>query len=266
MRNIHLAPGKSLFFASDFHLGYHASHQSSSDRERKILRWLDSIAPEAGHIFLQGDIFDFWFEYGYVVPKGFTRFQGKIAELTDAGIQVSFFTGNHDLWMFRYFSQELGVDVLHRPETFRCGAHDFLIGHGDGLGPGDYFYKALKNGFFEVKLFQWMFDKLPAFMGVGFAHRWSNHSKGKGVQHQFLGDKEWIWSYCKEQHQKRPHHFYIFGHRHFPMDLPVEGVFQGRYINLGEWINFCTYAQYDGTHLYKHSFEDSYPQSWFQPD
>lgn len=257
---INLPANQKLYFASDFHLGY-PDYATSLKRERKIIRWLESVQDTAAHIFLMGDLFEFWFEYGHVVPKGYVRLLGKIAELTDGGLPVSIFTGNHDLWMFKYFTQELGTPVYHSPQSFVCNGQKLFIGHGDGLGPGDIPYKLLKKYFFDVKFFQWCFDKLPAFMGVGFANAWSRESKKKGNAHYFLGEDEWIWQYCKKKHQENPHHFYIFGHRHFPLDLTVVADncdFTGRYVNLGEWMNFCTYASYDGTHTELHSFENTY--------
>ncbi|MCS7019902.1 MAG: UDP-2,3-diacylglucosamine diphosphatase [Cytophagales bacterium] len=257
---INLQAHQRLYFASDFHLGY-PDHATSLQRERKIIRWLDAIQDTAAHIFLMGDLFEFWFEYKYVVPKGAVRLLGKIAELTDGGVPVSIFTGNHDLWIFTYFTQELGTPVYHKPQSFTCNGKKFLIGHGDGLGPGDIAYKLLKKYFFRVNFFQWCFDKLPAFVGMNIAYAWSRQSKKKGNAHYCMGEDEWIWQYCQKKHQENPHHFYIFGHRHFPLDLTVTADnchFSGRYLNLGEWIHFCTYVTFDGTDAKLLSFENTY--------
>lgn len=257
MRKIEISPTKKVFFASDFHLGVPDYH-TSREREQRIISWLDSIKPQAGALFLVGDIFDFWFEYKNVVPKGYTRFFGKIAEFTDQKIPVFFFTGNHDLWMKDYFAQELGVEVFHTPQSFEIltnysnnhiSTKKIFVGHGDGVGNGDYGYKILKHGVFLNPLAKWLFAFLHPFIGMGIATGWSKHSRKKnlkkGNDDVFLGKKEWIWQYCQQIEQKTPHHFYIFGHRHLPMDLPV-GTQGGRYYNLGEWFGFDTFAEFDG--------------------
>jgi UDP-2,3-diacylglucosamine hydrolase len=255
-----LAPGKKLYFASDFHLGY-PDAATSLARERKVIRWLDGIAPTAGHIFLLGDLFDFWFEYRHVVPKGFVRFQAKLAELADAQVPISIFVGNHDLWMFNYFTHEFGIPVYHGPRTFTCAGRRFLVGHGDGLGPGDYFYKLVKHGLFTVRPFQWVFDKVPSFLGVGLAHAWSNKSKQKGTHHYFMDQEEWLWRYCQKVEKEQHHDYYIFGHRHYVLDLEVANAAgqAGRYINIGEWMSFCSYAEFDGQDLAIKSFEGLKP-------
>ncbi|MCU0449056.1 MAG: UDP-2,3-diacylglucosamine diphosphatase [Bernardetiaceae bacterium] len=255
-----LPPGKKLFFASDFHLGY-PNAQESLARERKICRWLDHIAPQAARVFLMGDLFDFWFEYRYVVPKGFARFQGKLAQLTDAGLPIAIFTGNHDLWMFRYFTEELGVEVYHQPQRFGCAGKQFLVGHGDGLGPGDNFYKLVKHGLFTVRPFQWLFDKVPPFVGMGLAFAWSNQSKKKGTKHVFLADQEWIWHYCQQVAQTQPADYYLFGHRHHVLDLPVPAPNGqvGRYYNVGEWLSYCSFAEFDGQEIRIVTFEGEKP-------
>ncbi|MDW8210197.1 MAG: UDP-2,3-diacylglucosamine diphosphatase [Cytophagales bacterium] len=258
---IHLQPPQKLYFASDFHLGY-PDHVASLQREKKIIRWLESVQTTAAHIFLLGDLFDFWFEYRDVVPKGGVRLLGKIAELTDKGTQVSIFPGNHDWWMFDYFTVELGAKVYHEPQSFVCNGKKIFVGHGDGLGPGDNFYKLLKKYFFQVRFFQWCFEKMPTFAGFGLARAWSKQSKKKVPLHYSLGEKERLWQYCKKKHQHDAHHFYIFGHRHFPLHLPVtapENSFTGHYINVGEWLHFCTYAVFDGNQVQLLSFEDTHP-------
>lgn len=245
MIKIDLPEGKKVYFASDFHLGA-PTDEKSRKREQQIVQWLESIRKDAQHIFLVGDIFDFWYEYKHVIPKGFVRLQGKIAELVDAGIGVTFFTGNHDLWMFDYFSKELGVQVYRDPQEYLIGDKRFLIGHGDGLGPGDPWYKFLKK-IFENRFCQWLFSWFHPDLGVGMAKVWSRSSRTtnvkKGEDH-FLGDDEWLWHYAKEVHEQSPNDYYIFGHRHLPLNLPVGE--EGRYVNLGEWINYFTYGVFDG--------------------
>ncbi len=247
--------GKRLFFASDFHLGA-PNADKSRRRELDIIDWLEQIRPEAAAIVLVGDIFDFWYEYRHVIPKGFVRFQGKLAELSDAGIPIAFFTGNHDMWMQRYFWEELGIPVYRQPQSLHIANQKLYIGHGDGLGPGDYTYKLLKR-VFENRLARWLFSRLvhPDW-GVGLALFWSRSSRARNQkkgEEQFMGEKEWLWQYCRSLEQTNPHDWYIFGHRHLPLDLPVGT--QSRYINLGEWLHHYTYASYDGQQVHLQTFE-----------
>jgi UDP-2,3-diacylglucosamine hydrolase len=246
--------GKKLFFASDFHLGV-PDHQSSLQRERRIVAWLDSIKHEAHSIFLLGDIFDFWFEYRHAIPKGYIRLQGKLAELRDAGIPIIFFTGNHDMWMFDYFEKELGIPIHRNPESLQVGPHIFLIGHGDGLGPGDKTYKVLKK-LFNSRLCQWLFARIHPNVGIGIANYWSRSSRisNNKKEETFQGEEgEFLLVYCRELEKTKHHDYYIFGHRHLPLDLKINE--QSRYINLGEWVNFSTYAEYDGTNLELKTFQ-----------
>ncbi|MBK6523232.1 MAG: UDP-2,3-diacylglucosamine diphosphatase [Sphingobacteriaceae bacterium] len=242
-----------MYFASDFHLGV-PTFELSLAREKKV-RWLDSIKHNAEEIYLVGDIFDFWWEYKYTIPKGQTRLLGKIAELTDGGIPVHFFTGNHDLWMKDYFIQELGVTVNHDPIKKIYNNKSFLIGHGDGLGPGDGWYKFLKKCFKNPFLI-WCFKTLHPNFGFWIARRSSKRSRittGDSDKH-FLGDdNEWLMTYCKEQLKKEHTDFFIFGHRHLPLDLKASET--SRYINLGEWINYCSYAVFDGNNVELKTFE-----------
>jgi UDP-2,3-diacylglucosamine hydrolase len=240
--------GKKIFFASDFHLGV-PNYSKSLDREKRFVRWLDSIKHEAHSIYLLGDIFDFWFEYKHAIPKGFVRLQGKLAEISDSGIPVIFFTGNHDMWMFDYFKHELGIQVYRDPQLLQVGNQRLLIGHGDGLGPGDNTYKFLKK-FFNSKLCQWLFARLHPNFGIGLATYWSRKSRISNLKREekFKGEEEeFLWVYCKELEEKQHHDFYVFGHRHLPLDLKISE--SSRYINLGEWVQFNTYAEYDGNDL-----------------
>ena len=249
---INLPTNKKIFFASDFHLGV-PSHEQSLDREKRIVRWLDSVRHEAHSIYLMGDIFDFWFEYKHAIPKGFIRLQGKLAEITDSGIPVIFFTGNHDMWMFDYFTKELNIAIHRDPIKLeisspanQTGNQKLLIGHGDGLGPGDSTYKILK-WFFNSSVCQWLFARIHPNLGIGIARYWSKKSRisNNKREEKFQGDeKEFLLTYCKELERINHHDFYIFGHRHLPLDLKVSD--NSRYINLGEWVNFNTYAVYDG--------------------
>ena len=249
-----MTTNKKIYFASDFHLGV-PSFELSLVREKKIVRWLDSIKADAEEIYLVGDIFDFWWEYKYTIPKGQTRLLGKIAELTDSGIKVHFFTGNHDLWMRDYFIEELGVTVNKSPIRKIYNHKSFVIGHGDGLGPGDGWYKFLKKCFMNPFLI-WCFNALHPNIGFWIARRSSKRSRivTGDSDKEFLGDdNEWLLTYCKEEIKKEHTDFYIFGHRHLPLDLKVSET--SRYINLGEWINYCSYAVFDGEKLESKTFE-----------
>ena len=234
--------GKKVFFASDFHLGA-PNAQSSRQRELKIIRWLDSIKAEAAGVFIVGDIFDFWFEYKHVIPKGAIRFQAKLLELMDDGIPVLFFTGNHDMWMFDYFTSELGIPVYREPETFLIDGKKVLVGHGDGLGPGDHFYKFLKF-FFNSSLCKWAFSWVHPNIGMGIANYWSGKSRiaNDSKEDVYLGEQEWLLQYCREVEQDTPHDLYVFGHRHLPIDVEVSDN-GSRYINLGEWVTQCRYLE-----------------------
>ncbi len=245
--------GKKIYFLSDFHLGA-PDHASSLEREKRIIRFLDQIKPSADTIFIVGDLFDFWYEYRTVVPKGYTRMLGKLAELTDGGIKVVFFVGNHDMWMSGYFETELNIPVYHEPRAFEWNGKKFLIGHGDGLGPGDHGYKFIKK-IFRNRLCQGLFGILPPAVGVGlagFLSRRSRAATGQTDEH-FLGEnREWLIAYCREVLQTAAFDYLIFGHRHLPIDYRLqEG---SRYINLGDWIRYCTYAVFDGQELQLHSW------------
>ncbi|MBC6610539.1 UDP-2,3-diacylglucosamine diphosphatase [Hymenobacter sp. BT507] len=250
-----LPPGRRVYFASDFHLGTPTA-ASSLARERKIVRWLDEVAADAAAIYLLGDIFDFWFEYRHAIPRGFIRLQGKLAELTDAGIPIIFFTGNHDMWMFDYFTQELGIPIYRHPVSQRIGGHEFHMGHGDGLGPKDYVYKVLKR-VFASPVSQWLFARIHPNLGIGIANGWSRRSRIQNtkVEEVYQGDAEWLLQYCRELEPQHHHEYYIFGHRHLPLDVEVAP--GSRYLNLGEWVNFCSYAVYDGENLVLRYFEQA---------
>lgn len=257
IKKISLQTGKKIYFASDFHLGF-PNQKESLVREHKVISWLEMVRKDAQHIFLMGDVFDFWFEYSSVIPKGFVRLQGKIAEITDSGIPITFFAGNHDMWVDDYFEKELGMQTFKKPETFACQNKLFHIGHGDGLGDGDGGYKFMKKWLFKNRLFHWLFKNiLHPNIGMYLAHFWSKSRQGKG--HYFdendfkSAEKEWIWTYCNQIEQKNHHDYYIFGHRHLPLDLKVGKT--ARYINLGEWMHHCTYAVFDGQDLEKKKYE-----------
>lgn len=243
-----------IYFASDFHLGV-PTFEQSLEREKKIVRWLEMARKDAKEIFLVGDIFDFWFEYKRAVPRGFTRLLGKISEITDSGIPVHVFTGNHDMWIFDYLPKECGVSLFREPIERSFGSKTFLIGHGDGLGPGDYGYKFLKK-VFASKLCQWLFARFHPNFGIWLANQSSGYSRSTTGDKDsiFLGeDKEWLIVYCKEYLKKTHKDFFVFGHRHLPLNIDLGN--GSTYINLGEWMNHCTYAVFENDKLELKVFE-----------
>ena len=243
-----LETGKKVYFLSDFHLGA-PNDTESRKREDRLVRFLQDARKDAGIIFIVGDIFDFWFEYKTVVPKGFVRILGTLAQMADEGIQLHIFTGNHDLWMHDYLSKELNAKLYFEPQAFTIQNKQFLIGHGDGLGPGDEGYKRLKK-IFTNPICQWLFRWLHPDAGIQLANYFSRKSRAKtgNADEIFLGeDKEWLILYTKEKAKTMAVDFFIFGHRHYAIDLKINE--KSRYINLGDWIRLNTYAVFDGSDL-----------------
>lgn len=248
--------GKKIYFASDNHLGA-PTVKESLIREKKFVNWLDTVSQDAEAIFLLGDLFDFWFEYKTVVPKGFTRTLGKLAELTDSGIPIYYFVGNHDLWMQGYFEEELNIPVYHQPKEFTFNDKTFFIGHGDGLGPGDKGYKRMKK-LFTNPVAKWFFRWLHPDLGVRVAQYLSVKNKliSGDEDITFLGeDKEWLVQYAKRKLEEKPRDYFVFGHRHLPLEIPLGD--NSHYINLGDWIHYYTYAVFDGNSLKLKTFENS---------
>jgi UDP-2,3-diacylglucosamine hydrolase len=245
---------KKIFFASDFHLGA-PTYEASLIREKKIVRWLDSVKDEADEIYLLGDVFDFWFEYKRSVPKGFVRLQGKIAELTDQGIKIHWFIGNHDMWIFDYIPKELGVNLIRTEVEREFNGKSFFIGHGDGLGPGDRGYKFIKK-VFRNPICQWLFARLHPNFGIGLANFFSRKSRAATGEQDalFYGEnKEMLIQFCKEKSAKKHYDFFIFGHRHLPIDFLISE--NSHYINIGDWITYFTFGVFDGETLELKTFE-----------
>lgn len=236
---------KKAYFISDIHLGAPAL-KNNRERELAFVRWLDEIKNDASHLFLMGDIFDFWFEYKTVVPRGFTRTLGKIAELSDSGIEVHFFTGNHDVWVFDYLPNELGM-ILHRDEfKTEISGKKFFLAHGDGLDATDKGYLLLKK-LFTSKTLQWMFARIHPNFSVSFGQRWSKHSRiSKGVTgEEFKGaTNEGMFIFAESVLQTEKFDYFIFGHRHVLVNKPIGE--NSRYINLGDWIQHFSYGVFDG--------------------
>jgi UDP-2,3-diacylglucosamine hydrolase len=239
---------KKIYFLSDFHLGA-PNAQASLLREKKIIAFLDEIKKDAEQIFIVGDLFDFWYEYKKVVPKGYVRILGKLAEITDSGIPIHFFVGNHDMWMKDYFQTELNIPVYFEPHPFTFNNKTFLIGHGDGLGPGDHGYKFIKK-VFRNKISQFLFGILPPYMGMGLANYFSRKSRAQtgSTDEVFLGEeKEWLIIYCKDILKTTHYDYFIFGHRHLPINFNLSQ--SSLYVNLGDWIKYNSYAVFDGEKL-----------------
>ncbi|MBX2905436.1 MAG: UDP-2,3-diacylglucosamine diphosphatase [Taibaiella sp.] len=243
-----LPQGKKIYFASDFHFGI-PDHATSVEREKRLCRWLDEIKADAHHLYLVGDLFDTWFEYKNVVPRGYIRFLGKLAELRDGGLPIDVFTGNHDLWMRDYFQTELGIPVHHGPITPVVNGKKFFIAHGDGLGPGDTGYKVLK-AVLRNPLSQWLYRRIHPDTGVGIASWFSR----LGPKHAdspvkvFQGaEKEMLVQFCLDTLNKEHFDYFIFGHRHLALEFPLPQ--DSLYVNLGDWIRYDSYAVFDGTSL-----------------
>ena len=240
-----ISKDKKIYFASDNHLGA-PSNKESRIREKKFVKWLDIIKEDAEIIFLLGDLFDFWFEYKHSVPKGFTRTLGKLAELSDQGIKIYFFVGNHDYWMNDYFKKELGIKVFKKPEVFVFNSKTFFIGHGDGLGPGDKGYKRMKL-ILSNPFFIWLFRLIHPDIGISLGKYFSQKNKlisgEKDVD--FKGeDNEWLIRYSKKKLTEDHIDYFIFGHRHFPIVHQLKS--KSKYINLGDWITHFTFGVFDG--------------------
>lgn len=239
--------GKNIFFASDFHLGLDAG-TSPADREKKVVAWLNRITPEAREIYLLGDIFDFWWEYKLVVPRGFTRFLGTISSITDSGIPVHFFTGNHDMWVGNYLSDECGMIIHKDPLTTVFDGRTFHLAHGEGLGSGYRGYNILLK-IFHNKPLRVLYSALHPSLGVGFGHRWSLNSRlGKGISLDFMGEeKEDLVKYAKSLTEKGKVDYFIFGHRHLAMTFKMNK--GGEIVFLGDWIKHSSFAEWDGVTL-----------------
>lgn len=239
------ASDKKIYFASDQHFGA-PTPAESFPREKKFIAWLDTVKQDAAAIFLLGDLFDFWFEYQTVVPKGFIRVLGKLAEISDSGIPIHFFVGNHDLWMHDYFEKELHIPVYRDNREFIFFNKTFLIGHGDGKGPGDIGYKRMKK-VFEAPFSKWLYRWLHPDIGMKLAQYLSVKNKliSGDSDVKFLGeDKEWLVLYAKRKLESKHYDYFIFGHRHLPMQITVGP--NSQYVNLGDWISYFTYGVFNG--------------------
>ena len=237
-----------IYFASDLHLGT-PNKEETKKRELKFVRWLDMIKEDASELYLLGDIFDMWFEYKRVIPKGYTRLLGKLAELSDLGISIYFFTGNHDMWVFDYLSEELNIRIYREPILREIAGKKFFIGHGDGLGGGDSGYKFIKR-IFSSRVNQWLFARFHPNFGLGLAEYFSRKSRAANAQFDevFTSEEDEILvQFSKEYLKKDSIDYFIFGHRHLKLDIKLND--KSRYINLGEWVKGSSYGVFDGVEM-----------------
>ncbi len=246
---------KNIYFLSDAHLGSWAiPHQRM--QERRLVRFLDSIKEKAAAVYLLGDMFDFWYEYRYVVPKGYTRFLGKLSELTDMGVEVHFFTGNHDIWAYDYLEKECGVILHKKPLTVELYDKVFFLAHGDGMGDPDRKFKVIR-WLFHNRCCQWLFSALHPRWAMELGLTWAKHSRMKrpgGEEPPYMGDtREHLVLFTKDYIQTHPDiDYFIYGHRHIELDLQLTR--RSRMIILGDWISQFTYVVYDGEHLFMEEY------------
>mgnify|MGYP004497781917 CR=1 FL=1 len=247
-----------IYFASDMHFGAYY-HENALEVERKFLRWLKQIERDATHLILVGDIFDYWFEYKYVAPRGYTRVIGKLADMADNGIEIHLFTGNHDIWIFDYLPKEIGCHIHREPTTLNLLGKSFFIAHGDEFVRDDQGFKFIR-AVFHNRFCQKLYSGLHPWFTVGFAHRWAYRSRKKGLKneayYEYRGeDKEYLVQYAKgyiKEHPSMAPDFFIFGHRHIMLDLMLSR--QTRVVILGDWIHHFSYAQWDGEQFALNTF------------
>lgn len=233
---------KKIYFASDFHFGLDYDIPSR-EREQRFVKWLTEIKDSCAELYLLGDVFDYWFEYNEVVPKGFVRVLGKLAEYTDSGIPVTLFTGNHDIWMFGYMEQEIGIKVIHKETEIEIAGKKFFMGHGDGLGDPSRSFRFVRS-FFRNKACQWMYKWIHPDVTMPFSHWWSRHNrmkkKGNRAENYLGEDSEYLVKYSKETEMNNHHDFYIYGHRHIELDLMIKK--DSRVVIIGDWIRNFTFG------------------------
>jgi UDP-2,3-diacylglucosamine hydrolase len=251
---LHISKDKKIFFVSDQHFGLEEP-KPSLWREKLFVKWLDEVKSQAEAIFILGDMFDYWYEYKRAVPKGFVRVLGKLAELTDAGIPIYFFVGNHDMWMIDYLEKEIGIQVYYQPEKFTINGQSFLIGHGDGLGPGDKNFKRLKK-LFTNKLAQWSFRWLHPDIGLKLVKYLSQKNKliSGNYKDVFYEENESLFMYAKDYLKKEQINYFVFGHRHLALKMPINE--QSVYYNTGDWLRHYTYLEFDGDKMLEQNYKD----------
>ncbi len=246
---------EKIYFASDMHFGSDI-FEDPQITEKRFVCWLNIIKKDAKALYLLGDVFDFWFEYKKVVPRGFTRVLGKLAEMHDYGIEIHFFTGNHDMWIFDYLPKEIGAIIHKKPLLTEIDGKIFYLAHGDNLGNESRFSKFISS-VFHNRVCQYLFARFPSAWGIGFAHRWSkqNRKKDIAISAPYFGeDKEPLVLYAKKYIKEHPEVDYlIFGHRHIMLDLMLQR--KSRMMIVGDWMEYFSYAVFDGKELYLEQFE-----------
>lgn len=241
-----------IYFFSDSHLGL-PSFEDSLIRERKLVKWLDSVKNDATEIFLLGDIFEFWWEWKNLVPKHYVRFFGKLAELADLGVKLHYFTGNHDIWAFGYFEQEFGMKIYNEPLKINLLGKSFFLAHGDGLGPGDKAYKLMKKAF-RSKFLQWIASNfLHPETIFKIVSRISKKRAELKANPQFKEHEEWLIKYATEKEKSEHFDYYIFGHRHIPFIHQINEL--SKVVVLGDWLVNFTYAAFNGNELVLSKYE-----------
>lgn len=238
---------------SDAHLGS-VSHDSSIDVERKLCRWFDAVKHDAKEIYLLGDIFDYWFEYKNVVPRGFTRVLGKFSELTDAGIPIYFFIGNHDIWLTDYLSTECGLIVKRKPVVKNIDGKVFFLAHGDGLGDESWGFRFVRK-IYHNKFLRFLYAAIHPRWTMAFASKWSNYSRMSAEIAPFMGEeKEHLIQFAKEELKRSPEiNYFIFGHRHIMLNHPLKD--NSNIVILGDWMSYFSYAVFDSKTVELKQFE-----------
>jgi len=231
-----------IYFASDFHLGAPDKFRSKQ-RELLLVNWLDMIKNDATELYLLGDVFDFWYEWKYVVPKGFVRFLCKLSELVECGIKVYYFTGNHDIWAYRYLSEEIGLIIVRKPITIVRDEKKLYLAHGDGLGPKDYGFKIMKM-LFTNNILQFLFSRLHPNFSIWLGTNWSLSRDGFSRTPTFTGEKEWLIQHSEKVLKNEHFDYFIYGHRHIPGTYSLSD--SSIYVNLGDWLVNNTYAEFEG--------------------
>ncbi len=245
-----MAERNLTYFIADVHLGLRVGNWE--EREAEFAKFLLSLPKNTKTLYLLGDIFDFWYEYKYVIPRGYTRTLGALATLRDSGVEIFLFKGNHDVWTYNYFEQELGMTPLEQPSVVEIDNKTFCLGHGDGLGKTPFGFRAIRT-VFHSKFLQFLFSTIHPRWAFALGHSWSKHSRlaktdnGKGERYLFKGEGEPLFIFAEEFARTRHIDYFIFGHFHTPtlLKLPSGAEFH----ILGEWIHSCQYLIWDGTSL-----------------
>jgi UDP-2,3-diacylglucosamine hydrolase len=239
---------KNVYFLSDLHLG--ASYlKNPLDNERRVVRFLDSIKDKASEIYLLGDILDYWYEYSRVVPKGYVRFLGKLAELADNGVKIHWFIGNHDIWIFDYLPNELGIEVVDGVAERQILGKRFFLNHGDGVGKHKLSFRIIR-WLFRNKFCQAIYSMLPSCITIPFAHNWSSHSRknGEDCAQAVEKHKENLLEFARDHASSHSDiHYYIFGHLHIIANEQISN--HAKCIILGDWIQHFSYAVFDGNDI-----------------